>query len=407
MDTLAGDIRYALRRLRAHPGFTAIVVLTLAFGIGANSALFSVVNTVLLRPLPYAEPDRLVTIQHDYPSLKLEAPVSAPGFRDYHDHTQLFTNVAVEGDWQANLTGLGDPQRLRGTMVSGDFFRTYGVLPELGRTLLPDEDLPGHNRVVVLSHGLWQRLYGSRPDAVGRTMSLNGVGYTIVGVMPSSFHDFWSTDAEIFTPLALADSDFEPSKYTNEYLQLTARLKPGVTLEQAQRDMRAFAAQLRQAHPDAIPSQWTLGVKSLTEMGTGDIRPALFVLLGAVGFVLLIACANVANLLLARAAGRAKEVAIRTALGARRRDLVRQLLVESTIMSLLGAALGLVLAYSGVRALVAANPTNIPRVSELSIDGHVLLFTLGMALITGVLFGIAPALQMSRADMHNTLKEGG
>ena len=407
MDTLAGDIRYALRRLRAHPAFTAIVVLTLAFGIGANSAIFSVVNTVLLRPLPYAEPDRLVTIQHDYPSLKLEAPVSAPGFRDYRDNTHLFTNVAVESDWGANLTGQGDPQRLRGTQVSGDFFRTYGVAPELGRTLLPDEDVPGHNRVVVLSDGLWQRLFGGRPDVVGRSVSLNGVAYTIVGVMPPSFHDFWSTDTDLWTPLALADSDFVASSYTNEYLNLSARLKPGVTIDQARRDMHAFAAQLRQRYPNFIPRDWTLGVKSLTELGTGDIRPALFVLLGAVGFVLLIACANVANLLLARAAGRAKEVAIRTALGARRHDLVRQLLVESTILSLVGAAFGLALAYAGVRALVAANPGNVPRVSELGIDGHVLLFTLVVALVTGVLFGLAPALQMSRGDMHNTLKEGG
>ncbi len=407
MDTLAGDIRYALRRLRAHPAFTAIVVLTLAFGIGANSAIFSVVNTVLLRPLGYAEPDRLVTIQHDYPSLKLEAPVSAPGFRDYRERTRLFTSVAVEGDWQANLTGVGDPQRLRGTKVSGDFFRTYGVAPALGRAILPDEDVPGRNRVVVLSDGLWQRLYGGRPDVLGRTMSLNGVAYTIVGVMPPTFHDFWSHDAEIWTPLALADSDFVPQSYTNEYLELTARLKPGVTIEQAQRDMHAFAAQLRQDHPDQIPQDWTLGVKSLTELGTGDIRPALFVLLGSVGFVLLIACANVANLMLARAAGRTKEVAIRTALGARRRDLVRQLLVESTILSLVGAALGLLFAYIGVRVLVAGNPSNVPRVSELGIDGHVLLFTLVVALVTGVLFGSAPALQMSRGDMHNTLKEGG
>ena len=407
MDTLLGDLRYALRRLRAHPGFTAIVVLTLAFGIGANSAIFSVVNTVLLRPLPYAEPDRLVTIQHDYPSLKLEAPVSAPGFRDYRDKTRDFSGVAVESNWPVNLTGLGDPQRLHGTKVSGAFFRTYGVAAAFGRTLLPDEDAPGHNREVVLSDGLWKRLFGSRPDAVGRTMSLDGVGYTIVGVMPPSFHDFWVQDAEIWTPLALADSDFVPSDYTTEYLNLTARLKPGVTIDQAQRDLHAFAARLRQEHPNEIPPDWTLGVKSLTVLGTGDIRPALLVLLGAVGFVLLIACANVANLLLARAAGRAKEVAIRTALGARRRDLVRQLLVESLLLSFIGAGLGLLLAYAGVRALVAANPSNVPRVSELGIDGHVLLFTAAVALVTGVVFGLAPALQMSRGEMHNTLKEGG
>src|SRR6185312_14685746 len=356
---------------------------------------------------PYNEPGQLVTIQHDYPSLKLEAPVSAPGYRDYRARTRLFSSVAVEADWRVNLTGQGDPQRLHGTRVTGDFFRTYGVAPALGRVLLPDEDAPGRNRVVVLSNGAWQRLYGGRPDVLNRTMSLDGVAYTIVGVMPRTFHDFYVDDADIWSPLALADSDFAPGNYTNEYLQLTARLQPGVTIDEAQREMHAFAAQLRQEHPDQIPHDWTLGVKSLSTLATGDIRPALFVLLGAVGFVLLIACANVANLLLARAAGRTKEVAIRTALGATRRDLVRQLLVESTIMSLVGATVGLVLAYVGVRALVAANPTNVPRVSELSIDGRVLLFTLVMALVTGVLFGLAPALQMSRGDMHNTLKEGG
>ncbi|HET7563926.1 MAG TPA: ABC transporter permease [Gemmatimonadaceae bacterium] len=407
MDTLLNDIRYSLRRLRSNPMFTAIVVLTLALGIGANTAIFSVVNTVLLRPLPYKQPDRLVTIQHHYPSLKLDAPVSALGFRDYRDRTHFFDGVAVEAPWAANLTGIGDPVRLRGARASGQYFTTMGVPAALGRALLPEEDAPGRNHVVVLSDGLWKRLFGGERNVIGKTISLNAEPYTVVGVMPPSFHDFWSTDVDLWTPLALAPDNFAPGTYTNEWLNLTARLKPGETLAQAQRDMRAFGEQLKHDHPDDFPPNWSLKVTSLNELATGKIRPALLVLLGAVGFVLLIACANVANLLLARTASRAKEVAIRTALGAKRWDLVRQLLTESIALSFIGGAIGLALAYWSVRALVAVNPSNIPRVEDLRIDGMVLLFTVVISLVTGVLFGVAPAVQMSRGDVQGTLREGG
>lgn len=407
MDTLRQDIRQSFRRLGKQPGFTAVVLLTLALGIGANTAIFSVVNTVLLRPLPYREPSRLVTIQHHYPSLQLDAPVSAPGFRSYHDDTRLFDGVAVEASWSANLTGIGDPVRLRGGRVSGDYFRTLGVPAALGRVLLPEEDAPGRNRVVVISDGLWKRLFGAEQSTVGRTVSLNGESYTIVGVMPPSFRDFWSRDVEIWTPLALTPDYFEVGNYTNEWLNLTARLKPGVTVEQGVRDMRAFAEKLKRDNPGEFPPKWTLRVKPLDEIATGDIRPALLVLLGAVGFVLLIACANVANLLLARAAGRSKEVAIRSALGAERRHIVRQLLTESVVLSLIGGALGLVIAYWSVRALVAVNPSNVPRVDELGIDGNVLLFTAIVSVGTGLLFGLMPALQISRGDLQTSLREGG
>jgi predicted permease len=407
MDALRQDIQQSLRRLGKQPGFTAVVVLTLALGIGANTAIFSVVNTVLLRPLPYGEPSRLVTIQHHYPALKLDAPVSAPGFRTYHDDTRIFDGVAVEASWSANLTGVGEPVRLRGGRVSGEYFRTMGVPAALGRVLLPEEDAPGRNREVVISDGLWKRLFGAERSTVGRAVSLNGESYTIVGIMPPSFHDFWSRDVEIWTPLALTPDYYVAGNYTNEWLNLTARLKPGVTTEQAVRDMRAFAEKLKRDNPGSFPEKWTLKVTSLDRIATGDIRPALLVLLGAVGFVLLIACANVANLLLARAAGRTKEVAIRSALGAERWNIIRQLLTESVVLSMIGGAVGLLLAYWSVRALVAVNPSNVPRVDELGVDGNVLLFTLIVSVGTGLLFGVMPALQISKSDLQTTLREGG
>ncbi|MEP6692766.1 MAG: ABC transporter permease, partial [Gemmatimonadaceae bacterium] len=381
--------------------------LTLALGIGANTAIFSVVNTVLLRPLPYRQPDRLVTIQHFYPALKLDAPVSAPGFKDYREKTRIFDGVSVQTGFNANLTGLGDPERLRGQRVSGDYFKTMGVGAALGRVLLPEEDAEGRRHVVVLSDGLWKRLFGGQRSAVGQKVNLNGEAYDIVGAMPPAFTDFWNRDTELWAPLALDPKLFVANNYTNEFLNLTARLKPGVAVEQAQRDMRAFAERMKRDNASSFPPDWSLKVTTLTQIGTGQIRIALLVLLGAVGFVLIIACANVANLLLARAAARMKEVAIRTALGAKRWDLVRQLLTESVILAMLGGVLGLGLAYWSVRALVAFNPGNVPRVQELGVDGTVMLFTLAVSLITGLVFGLVPAIQSSRSDLQTTLREGG
>ncbi|HET7584258.1 MAG TPA: ABC transporter permease [Gemmatimonadaceae bacterium] len=404
MDTLVNEVRYAVRRLRTNPGFTATVLLTLSLGIGANSAIFSVVNAVLLQPLPYRQPARLVTIFHHYPSLNnLDAPVSAPGFKDYRDNTRLFDGVAVETGWPVNLTGIGEPQRLRGSQVSAQYFSTLGVPAAHGRALLPEEDAVGRNHVVVLSDGLWRRLFAAQPSAVGSTMQLNGEPYRIVGIMPPDFRDVWGQDVELWTPLALAPERYSGG-YTNEWLNLVARVKPGITVEQAARDMRGFAEQLKRDRPDQFPPDWTLKVQSMMDVKTGAIRPALLVLLGAVGFVLLIACANVANLLLARAAGRSKEIAIRTALGARSRDLIRQLLTESVLLSLVGGVIGLVLAYGAVRFLVALNPGNLPRVESIAVDGRVALFTLGIALLTGLAFGLAPALQGIAGDLHGVLK---
>jgi len=406
MDALWHDIRHAARRLRHSPAFTLIVVLTLALGIGANSAIFSVVNTVLLAPLPYRDPGQLVTIYHHYPSIKLEAPVSAPGFRDYRDRTHSFSGVAVETGWNVNLTGLGDPERLAGTRVSGQFFGTLGVAPAIGRVLTADDDQAGHDHVVVLSDGLWQRLFGARRDIVGHAVSLNGEPYQVIGVMPRGFVDPWNPPTEIWSPVAIDPARFTINNYTNEFLNLVARVKPGSSTAAAAREMTGFAEQLKKDNPNQFSSDWTLEVKSMTEVQTGAVRPALLLLLGAVGFVLLIACANVANLLLARAASRQREVAIRTALGAKPWDLIRQLLVESLMLSLSGGVLGLAIAYGSIKALAAANPSRLPRVQDLAIDSHVVLFTLAIAVVTGVVFGLVPAVQAWKGNLQVSLKDG-
>ncbi len=406
MNTLLQELRYAIRRLRHSPTFTLVVVLTLALGIGANSAIFSVVNTVLLAPAPYRAPNELVTIYHHYPSIKLEASVSAMGFKDDRDRTKSFADVAVETGWNVNLTGTGEPERLGGTRVSGLFFTTLGVTPAIGRALVADDDQAGHDHVVVLTDGLWKRDFGARRDILNQSVQLNGESYQVVGVMPPGFVDPWAPLTELWSPIAIDPARFTVNMYTNEYLNLVARVKPGVTIDAATREMTAFADQLKKDNPNQFSTDWTLEVKPMSEVQTGKIRPALLMLLGAVGFVLLIACANVANLLLARAASRQREVAIRTALGARPWDLIRQLLAESLMLSVAGGALGLAIAYGSVKALVASNPTNLPRVGELRIDSHVVWFTLGVAVITGVIFGLVPAMQAWKGNLQGSLKDG-
>jgi predicted permease len=406
LDTLAQDVRHAVRALRHSPGFTAVAVLTLGLGIGANAAIFSVINATLLRPLPYHEPDRLVTVYHHYPSLDLKAPVSVPGFHDYQGQTQLLERAAVETGWQPNLTGDGEPERVTASRVTGEYFATFGVAPALGRTLTPDENSDGRHRVVVLSDRFWKSRFASDRAVVGRTLQLNGESYEVVGVMPPSFRSFWNRSVDLWAPIVFTPPQLTTGR-TNEFLAFTGRLRPGIARQRAQQDLTALAERLKEQYPDSYAREWTLLTVPLAEVATENVRRALWVLLGAVGLVLLIACANVANLQLARASARAREIAVRVALGAAPGRLMRYMLTESMVLALSGGALGLLMAMWGVPALLALNNRNLPPAEEIGVDAMVLGFTLLVSVITGVIFGILPAARMVRADLHGTLKEGG
>jgi putative ABC transport system permease protein len=409
MESLIQDLRQAVRSLLHHPAFTVVAVLTLGLGIGANTAIFSVVNGVLLVPLPYRQPDRLVTVNHFYPSLNnLRAPVSVPGFRDYSARTDLFTSSAVEAGAAMNLTGPGaEPERVSVSRVTGEYFRMLGIPPALGRALQADEAQEGHDHVAVLTWGFWQQHFGGDRGVIGHKITLDNEDYEIVGVMPQSFQDFFSRSTDLFTPVVFRPADFADNRRTNEYLPFIGRLAPGVTVERAQTEMHAMAVRLRTEFPAQYSPDWDLKVTALDDVATRNVRGGLLLLLGAVAFVLLIACANVANLQLARTAARARDLAVRVAIGASPRRLVRHLLTESIVLALAGGAVGLLLALWGVPALLSLNDGSLPSTAHVALDARVLGFTLLASLLTGLLFGLMPALQMARTDLHESLKEGG
>ncbi len=406
METLLKDIRYGIRGLLKHPGFTFVAVITLALGIGANTAIFTVVNAVLLRPLPFAEPQQLVFIWQTHPFGKRigvdQLPTSYLDFLDWQEQSNLFEGMSMLDSWGGNLTGGETPEHIDGARVSVNLLSLLRAQPVLGRDFTGEEAKPGNDHVVMLSHGLWQRRFGGDPNLVGQKLTLNGQPYIVVGVMPPEFQ--FPADREIWAPRVLRESDRQLRGPT--YWNVIARLKPGVTINQAQEEMGAIAGRLAGQYPDTN-SDMGATIVSLPEQLTGHVRSALWILLGAVGFVLLIACANVANLLLVRGAERNREFAIRSALGAARVRLIRQLLTESVLLALLGGVGGVLLAAWGVRLILSLNSARIPRIEYVSLDLRVLLFALGISLLTAVLFGLIPATQFSRPDLQSALKEGG
>ncbi|MDX6271426.1 MAG: hypothetical protein QOD28_2649 [Acidobacteriota bacterium] len=406
MNTFGQDLRYGFRMLWKSPGFTLVTVLALALGIGANTAIFSVVNTVLLRPLPYANGERIVYIgewSQQVPGMS----VSYPNFIDWRDQQQTMERIAAFRSANYVVTGGGEPERLDGRQVSAGFFEVLGVQPALGRNFTPEEDKPGATPVALISHGFWQRRLGGDPSIVNKQLQLSNESYTVVGVLPQTFE--WQSPVDVFVPVGLGAGNPNMTERGNHPgMYVLGLLKPNVTVEQARTEIKTIAERLAVQYPNSNGGQSAV-LTSLQERAVEDIRPALLILLAAVGFVLLIACANVANLLLARAASRSKEIAIRTALGAGRLRIIRQLLTESLLLSLMGGALGLLFAMWGIDALLAALPENVPRllVSGIGLNTPVLLFTLTVSVVTGLLFGLAPALQASKSNLNETLKDGG
>ena len=402
MTTLWQDVRYGVRMLRKNPGFTAVAVLTLALGIGANTTIFSVVNAVLLKPLPYPEPGQLVQLRADW-SGSPSTVIGSSTFVEVKAQSQSLARIAAYSGGDMTLTGAGSAEQVVAGAVTADFFPLLGVQPAWGRNFTREEDTPNGPKAAILGHGLWQSRFGGDADVLGRTITLNEQSYTVVGILPARFQ--YPEPFQLWIPLALGETGAALAKYGEGMILLKAlaRLKPGVTLEQAQAELRTIAQREQSPRPDEAP---VVSLVTLHEQVVGDVKGALLVLLGAVALVLLIACANVANLLLARAAARQREMAVRAALGAARWRIVRGLLTESVLLSLAGGGLGLLLAFWGVRALGQWSGASLPSMHGIGIDAWVLAFTLGVSVITGLAFGLAPAVQAWRTDVNAALKEG-
>jgi predicted permease len=404
METLIQDLRYGVRMLAKAPGFTAIAVLTLALGIGANTAIFSVVEGVLLTPLPFSQPNRLVIVWQKNLTLKKDISASYPDFQDWQRSTRSFQEMAAVNWQDYDLTNPGKPEHVKGMQVSSGFLSTLGVEPILGREFSPQEDVHGGAPVVLISHHLWETRFAGSANALGKSVTLEGTDYTIVGVLPSRFR-FDTDDTAVITPLGQGNPLIFNDR-TIHPVVCVARLKSGVTMTQSKAEMSLVQNHLNQLYP-AADRGLGIDVTPLKQEFVGDISATLLLLLGFVGLVLLIACANVASLFLARSAGRAREFAIRSALGANRSRIVRQLLTESVILSLIGGVLGLVFAKWGLSAVLAVVAGSLPRSENIGVNVFVLLFTFGISIAVGILFGLAPAVRSSKTDLQTSLKEGG